>query len=80
MRLLPNWTRTHRKYSAQALGLNGLVIGAWEAIPGDLKAALPSSAPHVVAYIVLTVSALGILGSMIDQGSVTAAPDQPPQA
>lgn len=80
MHLLPSWTRTHRKYSAQALAANASIVGAWEMIPADLKAALPQSAAHVVAYVVLAVSALGILGSMIDQGAITEAPDQPPKS
>lgn len=77
MQFLPNWTRTHRKYSAQALAANAAVIAAWEAMPSDLKSALPASAPHVVAYLVLAISAFGILGSMIDQGAITESPTPP---
>lgn len=77
MKLADNWMRTHRKYSVQAMALSACVVAAWEHIPDDLKAALPKCAPHAVAYIVLGLLALGVVGSMVDQGAVTEPKDTP---
>lgn len=71
MKLVDNWMRTHRKYSAQAMGLAAAIVIAWEKLPDDLKTALPKSAPSIVAYTVATMLVLGIFGSMVDQGAIT---------
>lgn len=76
MKLADNWMRTHRKYSAQAMGLAATVVVAWEKLPDDLKSALPKSAPHAIAYAVAALLVLGIFGGMVDQGAVTAGPGE----
>lgn len=77
MKLADNWMRTHRKYSVQAMALSASIVVAWEKLPDDLKAALPAGAAHVVAYAVAGLLVLGVAGSMVDQGAITAPPEEP---
>lgn len=74
MKLLDNWTKTHRKYSAQAMAASITIQTAWVALPDKITAPLPAWTPKVVAYTVVAMLFLGIIGTMVDQGAVTAVP------
>lgn len=52
-------------FSVQSMGLAVVLLGAWGAMPGDLKAALPDWLVPVIAGLVL---ALGIAGRLVKQG------------
>lgn len=71
MRLVENWHRLHRAFSVQAMALAAAVQGAWPSIPADLKAALP---PNLVHWVSITLLVAGIVGRMVDQGSITSQP------
>lgn len=68
MKLVDNWRRLHRTFSVQAMALAAAIQGVWPTIPDDLKAHLPNGLVHWVSVGLL---AAGILGRMVDQGSVT---------
>lgn len=72
MRLVDNWKRSHRKYSVQAMAIAASIQGAWQGFSATgLASSLPQSATKVIAYLVMGLLALGIVGSMVDQGEVT---------
>lgn len=80
MKLVDNWMRTHRKYSAQAMATAIAIEGAWQTFSGTtLAASLPPAAPKYVGYVVMGLLALGIFGSMVDQGAITdpTPPEEP---
>lgn len=68
MKLVENWRRMHRAFSVQAMALAAAIQGAWPSIPEDLKAHLPSGIVHWVSLALLVA---GILGRLVDQGSIT---------
>ena len=77
MRLIPNWKRAHRMLSVQLTTLNAGVVGGWQMLPPEWKAAIPQSL-MVKAAVVLFV--LTIVSRLIDQGGVTdAKPDPTPE-
>lgn len=68
MQLVPNWKRLHRAFSVQAMALAAAIQGAWPTIPDDLKAVLPHGIVHWVSVALLVA---GIVGRLVDQGSIT---------
>jgi hypothetical protein len=68
MKLVDNWKRMHRAFSVQAMAAAAAIQGAWPTIPDDLKAALPHGIVHWVSIALLVA---GIVGRLVDQGSVT---------
>ena len=79
MKLIDNWQRTHRKFSAQAGAIVIAIQGGWVSLKASgLADSLPPGVGKGVAYACIVVAALGILGGMIDQGAVTETqPEEP---
>lgn len=69
MKLVPDARRSWRWFSVQAMLAAGAILGAWVALPPDLKAALPDWTDNAVAMAVL---GLGIVGRLVDQGKPDA--------
>ena len=66
MKLIPNWRRAWRMFSVQAQALAIAVIGAWQAIPDDIRASIPQWGLWSLLGVIL---AGGIAGRLIDQGT-----------
>jgi hypothetical protein len=64
MKLIPNWKRSYRMFSVQAMALAAAISGAWPVVPDDLKAMLPPHLVHIVAVVLLVA---GIAGRLVDQ-------------
>ncbi len=64
LKLVPEWRKAWRWFSMQSMVVTLAILGAWGAMPDDLKAAIPGSAVLVVAMSVLT---LGIAGRLVKQ-------------
>lgn len=64
MKLIPNWRRSWRMFSVQAMTLAAAIQGAWPAIPGDMKSSLP---PTLVHWVSLALLLAGIAGRLVDQ-------------
>lgn len=64
MKLIPNWKRALRGYSVMAQGAATSVLGAWLAIPEDMRAVVPT---WVVFAIVIVLLVLGIIGRLVAQ-------------
>ena len=69
MKLIQNWRSALRMYSVQAQTVNLAILGAWQALPDDLRGSAPSP---VVAGIVAALLVLGIAGRLIAQPAVQA--------
>lgn len=63
-RLIPNWRRAWRMLSVQAQAAALAVIGGWQALPDDMRAAVPQWAVFALAMALLVA---GIAGRLIDQ-------------
>tara|TARA_R110002074_G_C12558458_1_gene667605 strand:- start:802 stop:1017 length:216 start_codon:yes stop_codon:yes gene_type:complete len=68
-----DWIKSHlvddaknaaKWFSMQSMGLVAAILGAWVAMPDDLKSALPEWLVPVVAIVVL---ALGAIGRLVKQ-------------
>lgn len=67
MKLIPQWRRAWRMFSVQAMTGATALLGAWQAFPPDLKAALPADWVNGAAIALLV---LGIAGRLIDQPAI----------
>jgi uncharacterized membrane protein YhhN len=74
MKLIPNWQRAHRMLSNQLVVVDGALLIGWTQIPPELKSAVPA---YVLAIAAGAWLALKVGVRLIDQGSVTAAPEEP---
>lgn len=64
LKLVPDWREAYRWLSVQGAALGLMLIGAWNTVPEELRAALPTWLVATIAVIVL----LGvILGRLVDQ-------------
>lgn len=66
-RLIPNWRSAWRMFSVQAQALALAILGAWQVMPEDLKAAIP---PGAVFWCAMALMAAGIVGRLVDQPKV----------
>ena len=64
MKLIPNWRKAWRMFSVQAQAGSVAILGAWQAMPEELRGKLPEP---VVLGIVGALLVLGIVGRLIDQ-------------
>ena len=64
MRLVRNARRAWTWFSMQAMILAGALQGGWQALPADLKAAIPD---HVVTGLTIAILVAGIVGRLVDQ-------------
>lgn len=67
MKLIPEARRAWRMFSVQANTLALSVLGAWQAMPEDLKAMLP---PSLAYWCAMGLMVLGIVGRLIQQPKV----------
>lgn len=68
MQLIPNWRAAWRMFSVQAQAAAVAVLGAWQAVPDDMRAKVPDG---VVIGLVAVLLVLGIVGRLVAQPSVT---------
>lgn len=66
MKLVENWKDAYRWFSVQSMVAAGAILGAWVALPDDLKASLPEWADNAVAMSVL---GLGVVGRLVSQSA-----------
>lgn len=64
MRLVEEWHQAWRWFSVQSMAISVVLLGAWQAVPDELRAALPRWLPHWLAIALLV---LGIAGRLVDQ-------------
>ncbi len=64
MTLVDEWKTAWRWFSVQSMAISVVLLGAWQALPDELRAALPPWLPHWLAIALL---ALGIAGRLIKQ-------------
>lgn len=64
MNLIPNWRKAWRMFSVQAQSLALACIPAWQAVPEDIRTAVPRWLPLVLLGVILVG---GIVGRLIDQ-------------
>jgi len=62
--LVAEWRQAWRWFSLQAIVLSGVVQGAWEALPADLKQYLPRGLGLGLSLAILL---LGIAGRLVKQ-------------
>lgn len=74
MKLIPNWQRAHRMLSVQLTTLNAGIVGGWQILPPDWKAAIPQ---HLMVKAAIALFVLTIISRLIDQGPSTDL--QPPK-
>lgn len=75
-KLIPNWRQAWRMFSVQAQASSVAILGAWQALPDDLRAKVPES---VVLGIVGALLVFGIVGRLIVQPATRAASDKETQ-
>ena len=66
MKLVPNAGQAYKWLSVQAMALVLAIVGAWMAMPPDLKSRIPETWVDAMSIAVLV---LGILGRIVDQGT-----------
>ena len=64
MRLVRNARRAWTWFSMQAMILAGALQGGWQALPADLKEAIPD---HAVTGLTIAILVAGIVGRLVDQ-------------
>ena len=64
MKLIENWRQAWQFFSVQAQALALTVLGAWQVMPDDLKAALP---PNMVYGVAMFLLVAGIVGRVVAQ-------------
>lgn len=70
MILIPNWRNAWRMFSIQAYGLSLAAIGAWQALPEEMRASAPEWLP---ATMLVLIQISGVVGRLIDQGIETGS-------
>ena len=71
MTLIPEARRAWRMFSVQAQALAFALLGAWQALPEDLKASLP---PSLVYWLAMGLMVAGIAGRLVQQPKVKEPP------
>jgi len=64
MKLVPDVKDAWRWFSIRAMVLQGAVAASWLAVPDDMRASVP---PEWLAGAALVLTALGVLGRLVDQ-------------
>lgn len=73
MKLIPEWRQAPRMMSVQAMTLALALQGAWQALPDDLRASLPT---ELVPWLSMALLALGVIGRLIQQPAIQAEAGQ----
>jgi membrane protein required for beta-lactamase induction len=66
MKLVDNAKHAYKWLSVQAMALVLAIVGAWMAMPPDLKSRIPETWVDALSMAVLV---LGMFGRVVDQGS-----------
>lgn len=69
MKLIPDWRRSWRFFSVQAMTVAGAVQIAWIALPEDMRATMPDS---WLRYLTITLLVAGTIGRLVKQGEAKA--------
>lgn len=64
LHLVPDWRQCWRWFSMQAQGVATAILGAWLAVPEDLRDRVPL---WLVITLVLILLLLGMVGRLVDQ-------------
>ena len=64
MKLVPDAKDAWRWFSIRAMALQGAVAASWLMVPDDMRASVP---PEWLAGAALVLTALGVLGRLVDQ-------------
>ena len=64
MKLIHNWRRAWRMFSVQAQGTALAVLGAWQALPDEMRSVVPAWAVVTIAMLLLV---FGIVGRLTEQ-------------
>jgi hypothetical protein len=67
MKLIPNWRKAWRMFSVQAQTIALALTGAWQAVPEDIRTAVPGWVPLTMLGLILVG---GIVGRLIEQPKV----------
>lgn len=62
--LVDEWRSAWRWFSVQSMALAAVLLAAWQALPDELRAALPRALPRWLAIALLV---LGIAGRLVKQ-------------
>lgn len=68
MKLIDEWKKAHKMVSMWAMGLAQAGLGAWVALPEDLRSHIPISG--VIAFA-CTMLGVGMVGRLIRQDKVS---------
>lgn len=68
MRLVKDWRKAWTWFSVQSMAVSTTLLGAWAAVPEDLKGGIP---PRIVTGVAAGVLLLGIAGRLVQQGKKT---------
>lgn len=66
--LIPQWRRSLRMFSVQAMVLAGAIQGAWVALPAEMKA---SVSDDWLRYITIALMIFGVAGRLVVQEKVS---------
>lgn len=75
MTLIPEWRQAWRMFSVHCMSAAAALLSTWQALPDDLRAAVPQ--PWVL-WLAVALMVLGVVGRLIDQPSIQS-PAQPPE-
>ena len=70
--LIPQWRRSLRMFSVQAMVLAGAIQGAWVALPAEMRA---SVSDDWLRYITITLMVAGVVGRLVVQPTVSGGGD-----
>jgi len=71
-KLIPEWKRSLRMFSVQAMVLAGAIQGAWVALPPEMKA---SVSDDWMRYITIALMVAGVVGRLVVQPTVSGEGD-----
>lgn len=64
MKIIEDWRSAWKWFSMQSMAMTLVILGAWGAMPDDLKNALPG---WLIPILAMGTLGLGILGRLVDQ-------------
>jgi hypothetical protein len=68
MKLIPEWRKSWRMVSMQAMVIAQAGLGAWVAMPDDLREHVPASG--VIAFAI-SMLGIGMIGRLVKQDKVS---------
>lgn len=74
LKLIPEWRKAPRMLSMQAMSAATALLGAWQAVPEELREHVPTT---VLVWLVLALLVLGMVGRLLWQPGVRDEGPQP---